>query len=183
MIQRFFEDLGKLNLEFNFKIYQILNSESINALLIKKVRENELEMETLCKYPINVVVKNCIEGNDKKRFMLQNDVILDIPIIEYILIKTGDLVNSKLYDFEQSDDISLFEVKLIDSKIKQINFVLNKKFKSLGVRFSEYIGYFGKSKKGTINYICDFSLKNLRFIKNNGIFDAKLYEGVINKMR
>lgn len=182
MTQRFIEDLGKLNLEFNIKIYHILKEEGINTPLIKKSGENDLEMETLSKYPISIMVRNYIDGKIKERFMLEDDIMLNFPIVEYVLEKSGNLVNSRLYDFEQGDDITLFEMKFIDSKIKQINFILNKKFYKFGVRFAEYTGYFGKSRNGTNNYICDFSLRDLRIIKSNEKFDTKLYLHFLNNI-
>ncbi len=182
MIQSFIGELGKLNLEFNLKIYQILKNEGINTSSIKKINEKDLEMESLSKYPLNIIVRNCIEGPNKKRFCLSHDVLLNFSIVEYILEKSGNLVNSRLYEFDQNDNITLFEVKLIDSKIKWINFILNERFKSLGIRFSEYVGYFGKNKKGQHNYICDFSISNLRSINNNSLIDSDLYLKIIEKI-
>ncbi len=145
------EKKGRLNTEISRIFFELLEAENISTHYLEKLSDNEMLVEKLDIFPLEVVVRNIVAGSLAERTGLAEGAELEEEVIEFFY-KSDELGDPLL----NSDHIRLLELAEkeelaeIKSKARKINNVLQQFLAEAGIDLVDFKLEFGLTNQGEI---------------------------------
>lgn len=142
---------GELNNQITSTIFQVLKDEGINSYFIEKISKTEQLVEAVEIIPLEVVVRNVAAGSFSKRLDIPEGTPLKFPIVEFYYkedrLDDPMIVEDhiKVLDIATEDEITTIKAMALE-----IDEVLIKMFKKIGIQLVDYKLEFGKTAAGEI---------------------------------
>lgn len=142
---------GELNNQITSTIFQVLKDEGINSHFIEKISKTEQLVEAVEIIPLEVVVRNVAAGSFSKRLDIPEGTPLKFPIVEFYYkedrLDDPMIVEDhiKVLDIATEDEITTIKAMALE-----IDEVLIKMFKKIGIQLVDYKLEFGKTAAGEI---------------------------------
>lgn len=142
---------GRLNNEITSLLFLKLQELGIGSHFVKRISPTEQLVKRVEIIPLETVVRNYSAGSFSKRLGMEEGLPLSRPIVEFYY-KDDDLGDPILTE----DHIEILalaseeEVEELKEKALQVNKVLSKFFKELGIVLIDFKLEFGKDANGSI---------------------------------
>ncbi|SDM02404.1 phosphoribosylaminoimidazolesuccinocarboxamide synthase [Halarsenatibacter silvermanii] len=142
---------GKLNTEISMIFFELLEAENISTHYLEKLSDNEMLVEKMDIFPLEVVVRNIVAGSLAERTGLAEGTELEEEVIEFFYKsdELGDpLLNSEhIKLLELADKEELAEIR---SKAREINNVLQQFLAEAGIDLVDFKLEFGRTDQEEI---------------------------------
>jgi phosphoribosylaminoimidazole-succinocarboxamide synthase len=146
-----FEGKGSVNRDVASLIFQYLKKNGVESHWIKDLGTTEMLVQKLKIIPIEVVVRNVLAGSTAKKFGFEEGRPLANALVEFYYksdeLQDPFLSNDQAVSFGYATEAELQELK---KKALELNQVLIKLFKNIGIQLVDFKVEFGKASDGKI---------------------------------
>ncbi|MFH1262394.1 MAG: phosphoribosylaminoimidazolesuccinocarboxamide synthase [Pseudomonadota bacterium] len=171
------EKKGPLNLKICSRIFEYLARNGVESHFIKVLNEREMLVRSVTIVPLEVVVRNITAGSLCKRLGVPEKKPINPPLVEFFL-KNDALDDPLLTDDHVrmlgiADDREIAELK---KRALQVNSLIGRFFKELGIVLVDFKIEFGRTKEGKLLLADEITPDGCR------LWDAKTME-ILDKDR
>ncbi|WP_017381705.1 phosphoribosylaminoimidazolesuccinocarboxamide synthase [Paenisporosarcina sp. TG-14] len=142
---------GTLNNRITTLLFEKLKAEGIDSHFVEQLSDHEQLVKKVDIIPIEVVVRQIAAGSLAKRLGLEEGVELARPIVEFYY--KDDELGDPLITEEHIELLNIatpVEVKALYEKGLQVNEVLTRFFKEVGVILVDFKLEFGRDENGNV---------------------------------
>lgn len=142
---------GTLNNRITTLLFEKLKAEGIDSHFVQQLSDHEQLVKKVDIIPIEVVVRQIAAGSLAKRLGLEEGVELTRPIVEFYY--KDDELGDPLITEEHIELLNIatpVEVKALYKKGLQVNEVLTRFFKEVGVILVDFKLEFGRDENGNV---------------------------------
>lgn len=146
-----FEGKGSLNASISSKLFELLESQGVRTHFVRKIDDRTIETLQLKMIPVEVVVRNRVEGSLAKKFPQFAGKELSQALIEWYW------KDDSQKDPQVSEDllISLFNIdskdlQFMKSVAIRVNEILQPYFEKINLKLVDFKLEFGKDSHGRI---------------------------------
>ncbi len=162
---------GVINNRMSNHMMRRLEAEGVPTHYIEELSERETAVKKVSIIPLEVIIRNISAGSFAKRFGVEEGIVFDEPTIEfsYKNDELGDpLMNS--YHAVALKAATWEEIELIKKYAFQVNDLLRRFLKGVGIDLVDFKLEFGKTADGTIVLADEISPDTCR------LWDEKTHE-------
>ena len=162
---------GVINNRMSNHMMRRLEAEGVPTHYIEELSERETAVKKVSIVPLEVIIRNISAGSFAKRFGVEEGIVFDEPTIEfsYKNDELGDpLMNS--YHAVALKAATWEEIDLIKKYAFQVNDLLRRFLKGVGIDLVDFKLEFGKTADGTIVLADEISPDTCR------LWDEKTHE-------
>ena len=162
---------GVINNRMSNHMMRRLEAEGVPTHYIEELSERETAVKKVSIVPLEVIIRNISAGSFAKRFGVEEGIVFDEPTIEFSY-KNDDLGDPLMnsYHAVALKAATWEEIELIKKYAFQVNDLLRRFLKGVGIDLVDFKLEFGKTADGTIVLADEISPDTCR------LWDEKTHE-------